>query len=962
MKHASPSTPPKFPARLLSALLAFAMCLPALPERAQAAEGDIATNALTGLNTALGGLNSFQTAFGASQGQLQAMIAQLTGAQNATQGAQQSQGQLNQIAVQLQMAIFDPQNGVQACLQKATRTYEKFHKNHKKAGDIAADKIPSIEPTCSNYGLILDAAAVNDEKVSDANKKMACIVKLQNTVSELANKAKQPIQQLMTSAAEVYKTHSSIIDSHKQIATKLANDLDGPDGKGGYRAQVQRLRSLSLELNNVLNAKKSEKEGLKHGLVKQVDELQTMRAAMGNDWYYTLMGDVSYCFGHTPQACFDNNETMPPAQCVSALVGNTGGRTAGERARTRTDMSGLFNVAKINTKNAQEKNLPANIDIAKPGEFLGFARKRFDDTVAAEISTLNRHQFAGKVDKAKLKQAVQQGYDACWQQATARFQADLKSKGSQYYSKITAMKDAERETANDLKNWIDRVEGDMTQFRTSFHKVYNSELAQFKTDCTADEDPYKSLDCLRVLSATLDSGLKGTRRAIRLGNGEQFTSFAGETVIPMQTLTLGADGKPTIGNTNASCSGFDDCLNYLDRSKSEHESAAQKGETDRKNFVDQHNSAVRSAFSILSNQFGQMSQLITQGINGINSDLANIGVKGTLKTKEIKAEPLVENEKTGMIDMPKDMKAAMAAESNYSEIEDTKEVSEGIRDLAREVAKKRSEASKMKSKCKLTAEDYAKLEGLMPKDCADTAAMCGGNRVPQAAVGLEDLFKRGLVNPDDADKSSNTSREYNQCRNQVMNSARNVTTAEITRAAGGSKNIYSYSTSTNTATGTTSVKRERNDDEYDRAREDAIALKQAEAEERARNECSVALLTTVEGLAKKARGSKGDVIKNQNEKLATALRDINEACAQAAKEYKASNRRAPSSTDTTTDGDKPELFQNTDDRVTNACEAFKAAAKAGKKPEGEEETGAPTDKSEPTRNVIEFPTFTAPAK
>lgn len=961
MKHASPSTP----ARLLSAILAFALFLPALPERAQAAEGDIATNALTGLNSALGGLNSFQTAFGASSGQLQAMVAQLNGAQTATQGAQQQQGQLDQIAVQLQMAIFDPQNGVQVCLQKATRTYEKYHKNHKKAGDISADKIPGIEPTCSNYGLILDAAAVNDEKVSDANKKMACIVKLQNTVGELANKAKQPVQQLMNSAAEVYKTHTSIIESHKQIATKLGNDLDGPDGKGGYRAQVQRLRALSLELNNVLNAKKSEKEGLKHGLVKQVDELQTMRAALGNDWYYTLMGDVSYCFGNTPQACFDNNETMPPAQCVSAMVGNNGGRTAGERARTKTDMGGLFNVAKINTKNAQEKNLPANIDIAKPGEFLGFARKRFDDTVAAEISTISRHQFAGRVDKAKLKQAIQQGYDACWSQATNRFQADLKSKGSQYYSKITAMKDAERETANDLKNWIDRVEGDMTQFRTSFHKVYNSELAQFKTDCTADEDPYKSLDCLRVLSATLDSGLKGTRRAIKLGNGEQFTSFAGETVIPMQTLTLGADGKPTIGNTNAACSGFDDCLNYLDRSKAEHEGAVQKGETDRKNFVDQHNTAVRSAFSILSNQFGMMSQLITQGINGINTDLANIGVKGTLKTKEIKGEPLTENEKTGMIDMPKDMKAAMAAQSNYSEIEDTKEVSEGIRDLAREIAKKRGEAAKMKSKCRLEAQDYAKLEGLMPKECSDTAAMCGGNRVPQAAVGLEDLFKRGLVNPDDADKNSNTSREYNQCRSQVMNSSRSVTNAEIQAAARrGGHNIYTTVPNTSTSTSTsTRSRREKNDEEYDMARDEAIAFKQAEAEERARNECSVALLTTVEGLAKKARGSKGDVIKNQNEKLATALRDINEACAQAAKDYKAANRRQPAAEPAAGDTEKPELFQNTDDRVTAACDAFKAAAKAGKAPEGEEETKAPTDgKTEPAKNVIEFPTFTAPAK
>ena len=957
MKHAS--LHPRKLTRALSALLALGLTLPSLPEIARAAEGDIATNALTGLNSALGGITSFQSAFGNSQAQLQGLVTQLSGTQNAVNGAQQQQGQLDQIAQQLQLAVIGPE-GAQACIQKATRTYEKYHKNHKKAGDVAADKIPGIEPTCANYGFILDAASVNDERVSDTNKKMACLVKLQNTVSELANKAKQPISQLMTTAGEVYKTHSQIIDSHKKIATKLGTDLDGPDGKGGYRAQVQRLRSLSLELNNVLNAKKGEKEGLKHGLVKQVDELQTMRATMGNDWYYTLMGDVSYCYGNTPQPCFDNNETMPPAQCVAALVGTTGGKTAGERARRKTDLSGLNNLGRINLKNAQEANLPANLDIAKPADFLGFARKRFEATMSSEISTINGHQFAGKVDKNKLKQAVQQGYDNCWEQAVATFNADLKSKGSRYYGRITAMKDAERETANDLKNWIDRVEGDMTQFRTSFHKVYNSELSQFKTDCTADEDPYRSLDCLRVLSATLDSGIKGTRRAVKLGNGSQFVSFAGETVIPMQILSTDPSGKPTIGTTNASCAGFDDCLNYLDRSKSEHESAASKGEEDRGKFVDQHNTAVRAVFTQLGSQFGQMSQLMTAGINAINGELAGIGVKGTLKTKEIKGEQLAENEKTGMIDMPKDMKAAMAGQTNFSEIDDTKEVSEAIRDLAREIGKKRAEANKMKAKCKIAKADYEKLEKLMPKECSDTAAICGG-RITNAGVQMEDLFRRGQVTIEDNDRLTAT-RDYNQCKSQATAGGRTVTARDIARA--GREGITDYQKPVPPPAGSSAEDRDahrerertRLQDQKDEARDLAQAQKEQDNEDRVRAECNGVVLTTLDGLANKART---EGLKNQNIKLVQSLRDIGEACNKVPKPRASRSPAAGGEQAEPT----PERYASEDSDVTAACEAYKQAAKDAKPPEGEEETKVTNDGNvTPAVNPFSVPSFTAPAK
>ncbi len=437
---------PSVPQRFLC-LMIIASIAPGVPN-ARAAEGDIATSALTGINSALSGLGSFNTAYGASALQLQQLATQLSGAQNGVNAAATQQSQFDQINTQLQAAVVEAQN----CVQKATRTYDKYHKNHKGAANIDTDKLTSLEPTCSTYGFVTDAISVNKERMIDTQKKTVCIQNLQNTVGQLAEKAKQPFSQLMTTAGEVYKTHTQIIDAHKKIATKIKTEVDGPegDGKGGYREQLMKLRSLSLELNNVLNAKMGEKEGLKHGLVKQVNELQTQRAAMGNDWYYTLMGDVEYCYNSTPQPCFDNNQALPPAQCVVALVGNEAGKTAGARARAITDGQGLANIGRINLKNRQEINTAANIDIAKPGEFLTFAKKRFDSTVTGVMQSYRNHTFALNVDKGKLTEAVQQGYNACWDQAVANFQSDLSTKGGQggrYFSKITAMKDAERETS-----------------------------------------------------------------------------------------------------------------------------------------------------------------------------------------------------------------------------------------------------------------------------------------------------------------------------------------------------------------------------------------------------------------------------------------------------------------------------------------------------------------------------------
>ncbi len=500
----------------------------------------------------------------------------------------------------------------------------------------------------------------------------------------------------------------------------------------------------------------------------------------------------------------------------------------------------------------------------------------------------------------------------------------------------------------------------MTQFRTAFHKVYNSELSQFKTDCTADEDPYRSLDCLRVLSATLDSGIKGTRRAIKLGNGSQFVSFAGETQIPMQTLTTDAAGKPVIGSTNASCAGFDDCINYLDRSRSDHEGAASKGEDDRLQFVNTHNSAVRAGFTQMSSSFGQMSQLILAGVKGINDDLAKIGIKATIKTKDVEGEQLVENEKTGMIDMPKSMKAAMAGQNAYTEIDDTKDYTSAYNALIEQLNKKAVEAAKMKNKCKIVKGDYNAMASLMPKDCSDTRLICGGSKISQAGFGLEELFKKGQDTIDDNDRNS-ANRAYQQCKRDAMSDARTVTSAEIRRAAKESGLSLKRKTPIKGSSDPDAYIEESDSDARDEARDDAIAAKAEQARDRANQECNSLVFTQLDSLAKKARTGE---LKGHNDKFVKSLRDMADACSLVPIPKKPKPTKDKDGNDVEPE-DPPGRYDEEAEDVTAACEEFKKAAASGDGPKGEEETKADSaGKSEPATNPIVFPGAgtTAPAK
>ena len=99
-----PVTSPSLFSRTFHALLSLALLI---PQPASAAEGDMATNTLQGLTSALNGVNGFFSAVGTSDLQLRALAAQLTQAQQQTNGVQTQQSQFENQAESSQRGVYN---------------------------------------------------------------------------------------------------------------------------------------------------------------------------------------------------------------------------------------------------------------------------------------------------------------------------------------------------------------------------------------------------------------------------------------------------------------------------------------------------------------------------------------------------------------------------------------------------------------------------------------------------------------------------------------------------------------------------------------------------------------------------------------------------------------------------------------------------------------------------------------
>jgi hypothetical protein len=947
---------PTFRTQAFAILLSASVAVPLVTFADTTSATSMATSTLQGMTGILGDMNGMFSSFGQSSAQLQAMAAQLAQTQQMAQGGVQAQSAFDQIQKSLSLAMAQ----ANACVMQATQAnYDKYlakrdAQQKSIAKGLAPDALTSVEPTCATYGVIMDAIEMNKAKMVDANKKMTCLTNFQAKIGQIAEAAKAPFQQLTEAAGSVYTTYQQIIDAHNQIANKIATDLDGPvdkdgnpvkgaDGNpvGGYRQELGKLKAMNMELNNVLNgAPGQNKDGnLKYGLVKQVENLKQQRVSAANKWYFTLMQDVESCYHSEPAPCMDNDVQLPPDQCISAYVANTavGSTGKGEGVLANEDAGGLQLIALKNYINASKVNMPSNIDIANPDALLAFSQTRFNATLKGVMGAYGSHHFFSGVDKGKIQSYVHDAYQACYDKASARFKSDLASKGGMYYQDIAAMQDVERQTGNDIKNWMDTITGEMTTFRTMFQKTYNSDLEQFKTDCaqstasavTGDTDPYRGLDCIRVMKAELDSGIKGTRVTTKLSNGSNFQGSPANTVLPVQTLTLDAQGKATIGSSTVTCKGFDDCINYLDRARDQHHSAAQKNTEDQKKFVDQHNQATKQAFSVVANQFSQMSQLLVAGVTGINQDLAQLGVKASVKTKQVDSEELKPDEKTGLLGMPKSMKAAMAGQNAYTEIDDdsTKTVTDAFNQLLGDLNKKASDAMKVKNKCRVTKSDYEALGKIMPNDCSKASDVCSAMSSNMSRLSqFQDLLNRSKPVPEDTVNSNQISSDYQRCRSQMLsdNNATSPTDDDI-KAASQLDPPLSYTN--------------MQDSNYGLARSRAITLNKARAQRDIAQQCGDVAFPPLVAAAGQGRPPLGD----QNKGIVSALQDVSSACSKMTPDEK---------------GKMP--IDDAD--VTSTCEAFKANVAKAEPPKGEEDTGAIANRTGTTSTTDTPSPFTAPAK
>lgn len=902
---------------------------------ANAASGDIANNIANGMAAVMSDANGLMGAYGASSAQagaqFNALSMQLGQAQQMAGGAAAQQSAFNEINSSLGQAAMK----ADMCVRQANNaSYEKFYaKRSAKEKDIikglTPDVLASAEPTCHTAPSILDAIAMNKAKLGDAYKKMSCLTSFRNDVNQIADKAKAPFQALSDSAGTVYKTSTAIVDAHTTIAKQLDTQLNGVEGKGGYREQLNILKQMKLQLNDVLNGASGSvggeggQGGLKTGLAKAVEDLQQTRTSAANQMYYQFMSNIEYCFYSKPAACFNNNKNLPPAQCLSAVVSNVSQGGGAQAVRGQNDQQAMSDIAQQNSIESQDLNLPANLDARNPQQFLQFVNKRFQQDVSKKVANYSSHIFSKNIDAGKVSQFVQQRYAACYASAEANFQTDLASKGSRYYAAINSISDQERLVANDLKNWIDRVEGQMTEFRTAFKKVYNSDLAQFKTDCTSSGDPYKDLDCLRVLDAELDSGIRGTRVNVKLSNGS-ISINSGQTTISMQNLQLDASGNPTVGSTSASCSGFDDCINYMDRSLTEHQNAAQKAETDRKNFVEQHNTAVKSAFDVVSKQFAQMGQSLVASVGNINNDLTKLGLKAALKTKDVEGEELTPNENTGIMNMPKSMKAALAGRNTYTEMdEDTvKAVTEEFDAKLADMNKTAIAAAKMNAQCKINKSEYQAL-GNFVKQCSNTQALCGGSAMTSTVPNLANIFRKSGEKVDDNNDIKSVMSDYNSCKRDMLNEAKSVGIDEVNAAAIAKTGKPIDPESTTNAIS------------YAGFEDIARNKKKIQAKQDIHDECDSKIFESLGTLAGAARS---DGLAKQNGNILQKLKDISDACGSA-----------------TFNPSTGKYDEN--EEVNNACEAFKSEAEHAKAPDDQEPTNADkaNGSSKSSSNPISLP-------
>jgi hypothetical protein len=847
----------------LSQLLIFTMLAsPVLSSLPAHAEESTATTVLQGVTGALNNTNNLLTTIQASNAQMQQLYGQFTNLNSQQAAVQTGLGALEQTKQELSLALAT----AQTCIANADTKKNGKIGRYKKATITSATALTNAEPTCENYGTIIDSGRKLADQISAAMEKTACMMQLQNALGQVANKSKVAFTQAQQAATEVYNTRTSIITNYENMAKRIDGDLNG---ENGYKAKLANLKKLSARLyqqvNAGLNIKDNKAEG--GGLGARLRMAKANRTQAANTWYKTLMGDVNQCFSSSPLEC-RNGVANSPLGCIAESLGSGTGTGAGytgrvsavQKAQGAANMDALRRTLGLNQAIQADTSRLASLDVKNEAEFLSYTNQQFDKMVARTVNNFRGQTFYGSVNKGDLGNFIKAKYTECYNNAVANFKSDMQGEGGQYKAALRSVEESEAGLNAEIKGLLDDTQGQMNEFRTAFNKIYNADLPQFSSDCSASDDPYQSLDCLRMLSANLKAGIEGTAQTVKLDTKlaatglKQFTARAPATAMNIQSLTLDpTTGKPTLGSTTTSCVGFNECVNVLERTQQHYNDQKTAQETARKEFVDTHNKSIQTSLGTVAAQFTQVGTLFGQEVEKLNKELLASGLSATLKTKQVEGEALVANEKTGLYDTPKDMKAAIAAQGQFLELDTPEETQKAAREQASEIAKKMKDAMTKKQQCLVKKGDYDSIANAL--DCSE-ANVCKGDRIGRLLTPLQSLLHKSTKNPDASEKA-NISSEYNSC----IRSARSATDP----GAEDDRDDLKESTAGLTA----EEKQHRRDQrsEYNKQRRDYRA-----------SEAQACATTALGQLDAKVEDSVNDATKSTNSDIMSKVRAVVDAC------------------------------------------------------------------------------------
>ncbi|MGZ3694840.1 MAG: hypothetical protein ACXWQO_11735, partial [Bdellovibrionota bacterium] len=496
---------------------------------------DASTSIANSATSAVGAVSQGLGAFSSSQQQMQMLVNQ-TSMLNQLQGNGQNAPQmaaLNQMKMNLAMAV----SKAQMCVQNAKKDTKKY-----KKATIDGKSLETAEATCTSYGNMIDSLRKNADEINQANTEIACVKNLQNEVNQIAETAKAPFKQLTDAAAKVWGTRDKIIKIHHNISEQITRDVDG---KGGFKDQLGKLQKLALDMNG---------KAAEYG--DEVKAIREDRVNLANQWYYDILGKVQSCYENKRQPCF-NGTAMSASACVANYIGATSKDNPVGRAQAGKNMQISESMNAVTAGRMQDVAQPIVADVKDPAGFLKIMDGKFNDLVNESAQEIQGTSFVGNgVKPSEISSFMKARYNSCYNSVKSSFTAGMNSEGGPYKDSLKKITARENSAALKAKNLITQAKNQMTDFKTAFTKTYNRDLSMFASNCTASNDPYESVDCLRKMQGMLNSGINGHPETVLLNNGTSVTIDAGTTAISIPNLQLDAQGQPSTGNGQTTCAGF----------------------------------------------------------------------------------------------------------------------------------------------------------------------------------------------------------------------------------------------------------------------------------------------------------------------------------------------------------------------------------------------------------------------